>query len=206
MNAQENLQNIHAAHRQMTRQEYESECARYGFTPVADADLGDYGDRFGCYGNTNARHVEEYASDRLYLHELQRQLRQGRFWALRTEPQVTEEIATQEEATPASATAPTFGSDGIRYDEDCDHCHTEAQEIDNRTGLCRRCHAWRYGVTHTPPTQMLINPATGSVDARENWLSEMAAWETTPEGMTPQQQLDTLVEVVRDENGFWVES
>lgn len=51
----------------------------------------------------------------------------------------------------------------------------------------------------------LMNPVTGSVDTKENWLSEMPEWETNQDGLTAQQQFDTLIEVVKDKNGDWVE-
>lgn len=47
----------------------------------------------------------------------------------------------------------------------------------------------------------LMNLSTGSVDTRENWLSEMNNW-----GENPEQQLSALVEVTKDEGGEWVEA
>lgn len=52
----------------------------------------------------------------------------------------------------------------------------------------------------------LMNPYTGSVDTRENWLLEMNKWETNQNGLTPQQQFSALVEVIKDESGEWVEA
>lgn len=54
-------------------------------------------------------------------------------------------------------------------------------------------------------TTFLMNPATGSVDTKENWLAEMQEWEIE-NGQTPQEQFDSLVEVVRDGSGDWVEA
>jgi hypothetical protein len=45
-----------------------------------------------------------------------------------------------------------------------------------------------------------MNPATGSVDTYSNWVAESADWEGDV-----QAQLDSLVEVVKDANGDWVE-
>lgn len=55
-------------------------------------------------------------------------------------------------------------------------------------------------------TIYLMNLVTGSVDTRENWLSEMQDWEVNQDGLTPQQQFESLVEVVLDENNNWVEA
>ena len=46
----------------------------------------------------------------------------------------------------------------------------------------------------------LMNVATGSVDTKENWLSEIDSW-----GDNAQEQFDSLVEVVKNKNGEWVE-
>lgn len=46
----------------------------------------------------------------------------------------------------------------------------------------------------------LMNPATGSVDTKESWLAEMPKWEGDQ-----QAQFDSLVEVVKDDSGDWVE-
>lgn len=46
----------------------------------------------------------------------------------------------------------------------------------------------------------LMNPATGSVDTEENWLAEMPTWEGDQ-----QAQFASLVEVVKHEDGQWVE-
>lgn len=53
--------------------------------------------------------------------------------------------------------------------------------------------------------KFLMNPLTGSVATEDEWLAEMPTWETTSDGLTPQQQLDTLIEVVKDKDGHWVE-
>lgn len=52
--------------------------------------------------------------------------------------------------------------------------------------------------------KMLMNPVTGSVDTEGNWLAEMKDWETNDEGETPQQQFESLEEVVRDKDGNWI--
>ena len=52
----------------------------------------------------------------------------------------------------------------------------------------------------------LINPSTGSVDTKENWVSEISNWEKNKDGNDAQSQFDSLVEVVKDENGDWIES
>lgn len=53
--------------------------------------------------------------------------------------------------------------------------------------------------------KMLMNPFTGSIDTEENWLSEMPTWETTEDGLGPWEQFDSLIEVIKDENGNWKE-
>jgi hypothetical protein len=50
---------------------------------------------------------------------------------------------------------------------------------------------------------MLMNPKTGSVDTRENWLAEMPRWNVDPAEC--QREFDSLIEVVQDERGDWVE-
>ncbi|HHN8578944.1 TPA: hypothetical protein ACRR44_005286 [Klebsiella quasipneumoniae] len=52
--------------------------------------------------------------------------------------------------------------------------------------------------------KMLMNHYTGSVDTEENWLCEMPTWDDDPAEC--QRQFDTLVEVVKTENGDWVEA
>jgi len=47
----------------------------------------------------------------------------------------------------------------------------------------------------------LMNPATGSVDTEENWLAVMPAWEGEQ-----QEQFDSLIEVVKDDDGQWIEA
>ena len=51
--------------------------------------------------------------------------------------------------------------------------------------------------------KFLMNPFTGSVDTEENWLSEMSSWDEDPKEC--QRQFDTLIEVVKNEHGDWVE-
>ena len=47
----------------------------------------------------------------------------------------------------------------------------------------------------------LMNPATGSVDTESQWLSDMTTWE----GGDAQEQFDSLIEVVKNSDGDWVE-
>lgn len=54
----------------------------------------------------------------------------------------------------------------------------------------------------------LMNPATGTVDTEENWTAEMSAWTFLDEDgdeVKSEEDFDELVEVVKDENGEWVE-
>ena len=51
----------------------------------------------------------------------------------------------------------------------------------------------------------LMNPVSGEVDTRENWVDEMRGWELSTDGLSPQQQFDLLREVKKDESGNWVE-
>ena len=46
----------------------------------------------------------------------------------------------------------------------------------------------------------LMNPVTGSVDTESQWLSDMTTWESDA-----QEQFDSLVEVVKNTYGDWVE-
>ena len=48
----------------------------------------------------------------------------------------------------------------------------------------------------------LMNPVTGSVDTESQWLSDMTTWE----GDNAQQQFDSLIEVVKNSDGDWVEA
>lgn len=52
--------------------------------------------------------------------------------------------------------------------------------------------------------KFLMNPMTGSVDTEENWLAEMPRWDEDPAEC--QRQFDTLIEVVKNEDGDWVEA
>ncbi|KAB0585072.1 hypothetical protein [Edwardsiella anguillarum] len=52
--------------------------------------------------------------------------------------------------------------------------------------------------------KFLMNPATGSVDSDENWIAEMPSWNDDP--VECQRQFDTLIEVVKDEDGSWIEA
>ncbi|AUB47402.1 Uncharacterised protein [Klebsiella pneumoniae] len=52
--------------------------------------------------------------------------------------------------------------------------------------------------------KFLMNPFTGSVDTEENWLAEMPTWDEDPEEC--KRQFDTLVEVVKNEDGDWIEA
>lgn len=51
-----------------------------------------------------------------------------------------------------------------------------------------------------------MNPKTGSVDTRENWLADMDGWEINEGEPTAQEQFDSLIEVVQDQSGGWVEA
>ncbi len=58
----------------------------------------------------------------------------------------------------------------------------------------------------------LMNIGTGSVDTEENWKAEMSGWPCMVDGVEvfdpedQQRQFDSLVEVVKEENGDWVEA
>ena len=47
----------------------------------------------------------------------------------------------------------------------------------------------------------LMNPVTGSIDTESQWLSDMTTWEGDA-----QEQFDSLVEVVKNTDGDWVEA
>ncbi|HBR1366646.1 TPA: hypothetical protein L9L56_004470 [Klebsiella pneumoniae] len=53
-------------------------------------------------------------------------------------------------------------------------------------------------------TKFLMNPLTGSVDTEENWLAEMPTWDEDPAEC--RRQFDTLIEVVKDAEGNWIEA
>lgn len=57
-------------------------------------------------------------------------------------------------------------------------------------------------------TKYLMNPVTGSVGTEESWLSEMSEWEVGGghDHKSRDDQFRTLIEVVKDENGDWVEA
>ena len=46
----------------------------------------------------------------------------------------------------------------------------------------------------------LMNLVTGSIDTESQWLSDMTTWEGDA-----QEQFDSLVEVVKNTDGDWVE-
>ncbi|WP_119298780.1 hypothetical protein [Vibrio cholerae] len=97
--------------------------------------------------------------------------------------------------------------------ETCEQCEAKTAEM-GFMGMDE------YGLTYTPAfgtvdglipcddaeelqastTKYLMNPATGSVDTEENWLSEMPTWEGDQ-----QAQFDSLIEVEKDADGDWVE-
>lgn len=52
-------------------------------------------------------------------------------------------------------------------------------------------------------TVYLMDKETGAVDTKENWLAQMESWVINREGLNQQQQLDNLIEVVKNENGDW---
>ncbi|HCA9725818.1 TPA: helix-turn-helix domain-containing protein [Klebsiella pneumoniae] len=52
--------------------------------------------------------------------------------------------------------------------------------------------------------KFLMNPPTGSVDTEENWLAEMPTWDEDPAEC--RRQFDTLIEVVKDADGNWIEA
>lgn len=65
--------------------------------------------------------------------------------------------------------------------------------------------------------KFLMQINTGSVDTEENWLAEMPSWpdftESSYDGVgesvelkTRQEQFDSLIEVVKDENGDWIDA
>lgn len=57
-------------------------------------------------------------------------------------------------------------------------------------------------------TKYLMEPNSGSVDTEENWLAEMPTWDCEDdeeESLTQQEQFDSLIEVVKDKNGNWME-
>ena len=47
----------------------------------------------------------------------------------------------------------------------------------------------------------LMNLVTGSVDTESQWLSDMTTWEGDA-----QEQFDSLIEVVKNSDGDWVEA
>jgi len=51
--------------------------------------------------------------------------------------------------------------------------------------------------------RFLMNPENGSVDVEDKWMAEMFSWDDDPEEC--QRQFNTLIEVVQDENGDWIE-
>ena len=48
----------------------------------------------------------------------------------------------------------------------------------------------------------LMNSVTGSIDTESQWLSDMTTWE----GDDAQEQFDSLIEVVKNSDGDWVEA
>ena len=47
----------------------------------------------------------------------------------------------------------------------------------------------------------LMNLVTGSIDTESQWLSDMTTWEGDA-----QEQFDSLIEVVKNSDGDWVEA
>jgi len=59
----------------------------------------------------------------------------------------------------------------------------------------------------------LMNPNTGTVNTEEHWKAEMANWThlnddgiETASVENQHQQFDSLIEVVQDKSGSWVEA
>ena len=51
--------------------------------------------------------------------------------------------------------------------------------------------------------QYLMNTVTGSVDTLDHWAAEMFTWDDDPTEC--QRQFNSLVPVVQDINGDWIE-
>ncbi len=52
--------------------------------------------------------------------------------------------------------------------------------------------------------EYLMNPATGRVDLADNWQAEMLTWDDDPDEC--QRQFNSLVAVVQDDSGAWIEA
>lgn len=52
----------------------------------------------------------------------------------------------------------------------------------------------------------LMEIHSGEVNTEEYWLAEMSTWDDAEEGfLNQQEQFDSLVEVVKDKHGDWME-
>lgn len=52
--------------------------------------------------------------------------------------------------------------------------------------------------------KFFMNPETGSVDTWENWVADSAEWDSDSD-LSIQDQLNSLIEVEKDEDGSWIE-
>lgn len=75
-----------------------------------------------------------------------------RLLGLRAEAAASAEASAEPETQAATARAP-WGSQGIRYDEDCSRCGREVPEVDQLTGLCRQCAGGTRGRPPAPAAE-----------------------------------------------------
>jgi hypothetical protein len=113
---------------ELTREQYETLCTEWGVLPVGDEELGDYGDIYGHWFMSH--YLTEPANRQIGA---ERTLRQRRWWAVKKMklPQVPVPVAVPVQRH-------VWGSNGLRYDEQCDRCRRETT-VDNDTGVCSQC-------------------------------------------------------------------
>jgi hypothetical protein len=106
----------------LTRRNYEALARKLRVKVLSDKEIDSYGIRYGdfTYPQYKAPHIMAMA------------LAFRRLKALDEEPREPREVLPGKPAP--------WGSGGVRYDEACDRCG-RIGEVDNTTGLCRRCHS-----------------------------------------------------------------
>ena len=135
---EKNLEKLFYHPRHLTRQQYETECQKYGITATDDANIiGSIGNEFYEF-HPNYHSLDRFADNDFFLEQMDCILRQERYWVLKDEKakQPKQTRVAQKETAPKP-----FGASGTRYDEECAGCGKVVDVIDNDSELCERCYS-----------------------------------------------------------------
>lgn len=115
---------------ELTREQYEAECARLGARARSDKDVDTY-----------AVHFFEVDWRHGGIHEaVELTLAKRRLKPITREKEARKKIELDAlRARAAALPQRRWAEGGVRYDEACDQCG-KTSEVDNDTGLCQRCY------------------------------------------------------------------